>query len=227
MAKVFAEPGTLTETKGILTAIVQDHNEALHYWQDFADATLLHVDGHKDMSDEAPAFPELLPDYHNYIDITGFICAAVHYGVVSSLYWLNPHSDMARLQDMGTSKNDLARPTLSTYIAHNLILWKYEKGLVIASDTIKLGKEPLILDVDLDAFSCNSYVENVPENYNARNGYEKRIKETIELLKTLKRPNLITISRSQGSDGILWRHVDPELVDMVQELFIDSLREIY
>jgi hypothetical protein len=227
MAQVFAGPGRLTETKGILTAIVQDHHEVLYYWQDFINATLLHVDGHKDMCDEAPAFPELTPDYHEYIDITGFICPAVHYGIVSSLYWLNPHSRI-RLQDMG-SKCDQARPALNTNIdaTYNLIFLEYEKGLVITPDKIKLGKWPFILDVDLDAFSCNSYVENVPENYNARNGYKKRIKETIELLSTLRRPNLITISRSQGPDGILWRHVDPELVDKVQELFIGSLKEIY
>lgn len=235
MRQVITEPGTRIKIKGIPAAIVDNHNESFYYWQDVRDACFLHVDGHKDLTDAVPAENELSSDYYLNLDITNFLCAAVHYNIISSLYWLNPHSYL-RLLDFGCTEKKEDRQLLETTVVEDLVEWAQYLENILESRAIAgyvkekmaVGKKQFILDVDLDAFSCLADVENAPKNHDAENGYDRRIQETAEFLKSYEKPSLITICRSQGIiDGEMWRYVNPDLVDTVQDMFIQSLEEIY
>ena len=82
----------------------------------------------------------------------------------------------------------------------------------------------MILDIDLDAFCCNSSVYNVPENYDGVTNFEQRIGKTINILSYLMKPSLITIARSIGKGG---RYVPSNKVDKVQHLLLQGLKKIY
>ncbi len=90
-----------TEIAGIPVVITDNHNEVFYYWQLFGHATLLHIDAHPDMAGFPHSATCLDSSYYQQLSIGNFICAAVHYGIVDQVYWLNPHSAERRLQDLG------------------------------------------------------------------------------------------------------------------------------
>ena len=91
----------LIKVGGIHTAITEEHNEVFYFWQmsHMKSATLLHVDAHHDMDGVVSIIGDgLLHDpsninYFKSLYVGNFICPAVHYGIVSDVYWLNPHSN--------------------------------------------------------------------------------------------------------------------------------------
>lgn len=237
-------PGQETTIKGIPAVITTDHNEVFFYWEKsgLVNTTLLHIDGHNDLGwaylkdilrkrnemDEE----EIQKQYYNILDIAGFISPAVHYGVVSSVYWLNPHSENKTLQYMG-SLSDKKRSLKTRVIEEGKVIkekgfsWKRicwsskylqpredKEGEIITSDKLKItAQNPFILDIDLDAFCCDREMHNVPKDYDGVNGYEERINKTLELIKKLRKPNLITIARSKG-DKKVWKCYRPDAIDM-------------
>ncbi|MBW2982066.1 UPF0489 family protein [Candidatus Woesearchaeota archaeon] len=213
-------------------AITEEHNEVYYHWEKsgIKDATLFHIDYHADTS-----HAELKADFSSYKDlsIVNFICAAVHKRIVSSMYWLDPYSP-CQLSDMGSTIPD-NRKSLKTKVQGNAITWEDKELNNSRIDDITFDitvpkidtQSQLILDIDLDAFAMKGEEE----------GYKDRIDATIEFLnimKTIKKPDLITITRSQGPDkpskekpSSLRVFVEPEIVDDVQEYLLLRLIELY
>jgi hypothetical protein len=214
----------------IPAAITQDHSQVLYFWQKsgLKKAVLFHVDAHADMNSGIDA---CLKD----IDNINFICPAVHYGIVSDIYWLNPYSIIRKLQDMGSSSPERKRSRieLATFVENKRIRWKEEgheisagSGNIISPEQIHVP-EGLILDIDLDAFCC-SCPSNTLSRENPTKNWEKRVAEAMGLLEKLRKPSLITITRSQGiEDDILDRYVPADKVDAVQEITVRELQRIY
>jgi hypothetical protein len=212
-------PGIKISVKEIPTGITLDHDQVYAYWEDsgLKGSELLHIDGHSDMcwanaKEEIQSYP-----YWKELDIASFIVPAVHYGIVSSVYWLNPHSKEKRLQDMGCiGKN--GRLSLDTYLEKTSMLGRevlpYRIQLTRFKDDIANTREgkivrklnlnkdkPFILDIDIDAFCCHKLVHNMPAGYDGVKGYVGRLDETMEFLEKLKRkPELITITYSAGQE---------------------------
>lgn len=219
------------------TYIVGEHNESFHYWQKHGlrDTTLLHVDAHSDMGDCCYSLEKLELedplDYYKSLCITNFLCAAVHYEIVSSLYWLNPHSLVLRLQDMG-SKNKKEEPTLNTSYDDGAIQWNRSYpsnlGKIIQPEDIEIG-EQFILDIDLDAFCCNktiNFVRDYFEDYDGVTNYGLRMDEFIDVLGVLRKPDLITISRSVGDcESSIFVPLDK--VNNVRARLVRKLKKLY
>jgi len=174
---------------------------------------------------------EIFHNYYQILDVAGFICPAVHYGMISSVYWLNPHSSSKRLQYMG-SVSDKKR-TLKTKIIKEdplfknfnsytkRIAWKSKylqphkekKGKVVLPSTLKISDEkPFILGIDLDAFCCDKEIHNVPKEHEGVKDYEDRINHTLRILNRIRKPDLITISKSEGQE-VKFRFYRPDAID--------------
>jgi hypothetical protein len=252
---VSSRPGDLRKVRGIPYAITDDHNEVFYYWADsgLRGATLIHIDGHADM-DSVFIPPECIDDFRPYfwevLTVTGFICSAIYYGIVSDVYWLNPHSQERRLQDMGSSRKEegsdriLLEPRKEK--GHKLlwnhpVYWESEdgKGHIITPEQLVLQEEnPLIIDVDYDAFS-GKYIQNVPDSYDGTAGYQTRMGETFEFLSGLgRRPDLITATRSKGGkrfdngridleEGLTHNYTPPEHIDPIERSLIRRFRALY
>ena len=238
-----------TTIKNIPTVITQDHHHVYNYWQNLRNAVLFHIDAHPDMLDRALVPKEEIReefDCNKHFTVANFICPAVHEKILSSIYWLNPHSQKQRLQDLGTTNKMPGRRHLKTIIRsdedyYSKYHWdstkldhsvNYESitkiingdGKVITTKEVKVNNSPLILDIDLDAFCCDKSIYNVPVEYFGIENFEERIDQTAEVLSSLIKPDLITITRSVGQGGV---YVPLNKVDDVQYLLIERLREIY
>jgi hypothetical protein len=241
---------TLETTIGnIPIVIVNNHNEVLPYWLEQRNATLLHVDAHSDLAEEGEHHESLTPACSSWFGFAEFICPAVYHEIISSIYWLNPHSTKERLRDfrtVGVNESD-GRKIIAElmYInGQNRYIWSppddEEEGMLISPQDIQVpDNAPFILDIDLDAFCCNQpwTVENTDKLYDeCVLDYDQRIEETCGVLQILPSPNIITLARSQGdeeSNRNLPPHlvsscfVSPHLVDDVQECLMEHLRRIY
>ena len=100
------------------------------------------------------------------------------------------------------------------------------KGDVIPPDNMDVTT-PLILDIDLDAFCCYRSLFNISPNHDGVANFETRIHETVQVVRDLPRPDLITITRSQGS-GEKWKcYVPSDKVFAVHECLTNELSKIY
>lgn len=216
------------EICGIPTGVTENHNESFYYWHKLGlrNSTLFHIDAHSDMNHQAPYENKPEDDYCRRLSISNFICAAVHYGIVSRVYWLQPQWEERTLQYMG-GIHDSMEP-LNTRVSNGKIFWEseemrdFEKTIIEPRQVVVRG--PLILDIDLDAF-CQLIYDDSGLSYSDSLSHDK-INESLDMLRTLKRPDMITITRSQGKDGMEC-FVPPESVDGIQRLMIDGLSEIY
>lgn len=226
---------------GIQSAVVEMHNEVFYFlmkWR-VRDAILFHVDGHPDMTEGAPHHEELHGSYYAALDHASFLCPAVHHGMVSSIYWLNPHSRVRSLQDLGNTQGEGGRSVLRTRIDRmkGKIMWalsdrtqhfllqagtgKVVREDVVASELQNHDEKPLIADFDLDAFCCNYFVYWKEPNDDSIRDYRRRIDETISVLKNLgRKPNHIFIARTQGDK----KWVPEIMVDDVQSYLLEGLR---
>ncbi len=118
--------------------ITEDHHQNMKYWFRLEDTDLLHVDAHHDMDDNVQ---ENLAN----LNIANFICPAFHYRKISSIYWLNPHSDK-RLQYNG-SRDSAQKPIklgtkLEKKYTENFMKWTRKavhKGSVIDYNQLMLS----------------------------------------------------------------------------------------
>ena len=239
-----SEPLT-TSIGGILTAVTNDHDNNFGYWRGLGmeKATLFHIDAHPDMSSGAKYNGPLTLGNCSDFGIANFICPAVYHDIVDSIYWLNPHSHLRRLQDLGTVRSEFGRKKLKAQIEekqtglpvyawvtdthHESMDLVYGYGKIITPQKIyHPANLPLIMDIDLDAFCCHKGVYYAPISYNGTFCFEQRVEDAINVLRTLPRPDLITITRSQG-DYYEDCFVPPNKVDRVQDCLIENLRRIY
>jgi len=259
------EPGKTISIGGIPTAITWDHNEVFYYWLKLGikNATLLHIDAHLDHGiAKLPGeyIDNLLAEHWPMLTIDAFICPAFHAGVISDIYWLNPQSADARLMEIGSAHPTNGSFRLETKIIQRepnnpqILMWDdetvdrfcqdYNQGRIILPSQIKI-KHPFILDVDLDAFCCLMYAENVQEDQDLISDYDKKIFDTGALLRNLgKRPDLITITRSAGGRNYYaFRELRTDLasnnqyrttpytprnlIKPVEEMLMSKLRVIY
>ncbi|MBT4651185.1 hypothetical protein HOC13_01555 [Candidatus Woesearchaeota archaeon] len=224
--------------------IVNDHNEAVYHWAKLEQwqNTLLHIDGHNDMSHKAKLLGKVSPTESmdeqwsvysdNVLKISDFICSAVHYGIVNQVYWINPQvregRDLVRYKELET-KEDYEMVWWKNVDKRNRSIAPYD---VLSLDGLKEIKSPWILDIDLDAFCCDKLVQS-PSEYELMQGltdfWELRLRATLENLMGLPAPEVVTVARSQGpleeGKGLVW--VPPSLVDKVQEMTVERLTKLY
>ena len=101
-------------------------------------------------------------------------------------------------------------------------------GEILNHQTFMIPEDVLVLDIDLDAFCCQRSMDFTALDDTDRNitDYVRRINETGEFLKRQRKPNLITIARSQGQTKQS-TYVPPDLVNQVQDCLIQKLEELY
>jgi hypothetical protein len=224
----------------IPTAITDNHNEVLRYWKG-KNRTLFHIDAHDDMADGVHYQENTLKSYYDKVHIANFICPAVHFKVVSDMYWLNPHKDEktekrllyfgddgARLETKLSPINLRTRPI-------NAIKWElvnqWHMGRNIYDHNIDIQGD-YILDIDLDAFCCINGCANTKPGYDSEEGYEQRIDQTMGSLSKLKAPKIITIARSIGfldpTCGDYTKCFIPhDNLEEVEQLTLNGLRKLY
>lgn len=224
----------------IPTVIVNDHQWALYYWQKYGmkDATLFHIDAHNDLHDDnIVKLNGITEGYIRHLKETNFIVVGFYYGQVSKIFWMNPFFEKGQIMYIG-EKDPEGIITLDTRIdvvcaGGEAICWanlpdnsmaiQYEAG---NPPDISL-EEQLILDIDLDAFSCMQEVHYVGKSRRNEWGWKKRIDKTIGTLAQMRRPDLITIARSQGHGDKNERYVRENRVDKVQEYLLSNLNMLY
>jgi len=236
-----------TEIAGIPTGVTKDHNQVLYFWRQLRGATLFHVDGHSDMGWFRRHRLELTDEDINVCGIGDFIIPAMAHSIVDSVYWLNPHSPHRKLQDMGATKCnrfgrvklDVSIPTMD-YSEYHVYITLPGSTYSDSFTSMAIGhvlsgvegvlvpdEKPLVLDVDLDAFCCRLSVHNRPyREYDPVGGWEQRVEETLETLAVLRRPDLITITFSEGKDEKS-SYVPRDKAQEVYQLLSDGLRRIY
>lgn len=230
--------GLRVGVEGIPTYVTDNHNMNAYWWakHGIRNAEVFRIDAHPDMRDSAQVCGSgwNKPDYWDeLVNIANFNCTAFYYSLVSSFYWLNPLSHV--LQDLG-ARNEEDRHKLAAKVDNGEIVWGAEcidwtrsfhdgERDIGFLEKVKI-KGPFILDVDLDGFACS---QDLPFYIpcDRVKGWERRMDETFDVLKSLKRkPNLITITRSYG-EVVFKRFVPIELVDEIQQRFVRGLGEIY
>lgn len=245
-------PGKEFEIGNIPAALTIDHNEVYYYWQHsgLKNAALVHVDAHSDILGGPMPLEDWLKlgneeDYYKCLTIADFICSAVHYDLLEDVFWINPHSKERRIQYMGSKNSSQFDLRTNIYPSKfgRKIEWRsiHVKEKIISN--LDMVGEGIILDIDLDAFCCNKEIENVRcSREHGMIGYEKRINESINLLKELRtRPRLITITQSVGQvvNGVCRRdlvgsmlnetqgYVPLEFLPDVQSKLLTGLQELY
>jgi hypothetical protein len=226
-------PGLETEIGGIKTAVTEVHQEVLYYWLKYnlENATLLHIDAHPDLVDHVKLYKkEVLTQHRHYLN-DQYICPSFFHKILSSMYWYNPHEK--ELKRVSTTKDKSGNKIIRVKTESNpfWVTAYWEGELKYLEDNVDFynikTENQLILNIDLDAFCCNknAYQRGVIPNFDTINGYEERIKRTAEILKTLKNPEVITISRSSSKDKYVY--VPDAKVDDVQACLLDNLISIY
>ena len=234
-------PGRLISVGGIRTTIINDHHEAFYWWWDsqLKDTTLFHVDGHSDMKKAYVDYEINSAEQYQMLNIANFICPAAYHGIVSDVYWLNPHSEERRLLYYNKPKTFFSESDACSKGNYKYD-WDYldaqrintGNGMIVPLDEIYIPEgSSLILDIDLDAFCCHrketlSFLPLRKEDYEGVLGFEGRIDQTIKALAQLPRPQLITIASSQG-DVENNCYVPPLIVDEVERYLTLHLQKLY
>lgn len=240
-------PGKLGEIKGISFAITEKHNEVFPYWSEskLKNVSLIHIDSHSDLADqEVPINFFDNKDYYTKLDVGGFICPAVHYGIIKDMLWISPFQIGNEIYIQYLNKELLETKTkffnikwkkLSENVNGTGISSNIEDGGFGESLKPKQLREfqrdnQYILDIDLDAFAKEiigppTQVEIIKSLCPGIGitGWEERITKTEKLLKMLPKPDLITLTRSQGRPNF----VPSDMVDKVQEKTTYMLNRLY
>jgi hypothetical protein len=226
---VYNKPRTL-EISGIKTVIVDPHNEVFDPWFNLSDetnesATLIHVDRHSDMADYEISLESFyeegnsgIEDYTKELSICSFIAPAFHYNMVDRAYWIQPENKI-EISSYG-NPDYFKEPTI---MENGLIRWNSKEYFYNGVNTkqknmvndVNETSNPLILDIDLDAFEC----VNDDVIYDG----ERRLLRTLDTLREMRKPNLITIARSQSPE----QYTPKERVDYLENMTLKGLSNIY
>jgi len=229
-------PGVSVEKiSGLSLVVTEEHHHVFPFWNSskIKGATLIHVDSHSDLADDkVPSLNVAFEEYYKNLQVGTFICPAVHYGFIKELFWINPTNILKE-----THIQYLEKDRLVTEIdGFGDIKWKnspenypgYIKtgkigNCITLKELIKKLNNPWILDVDLDAFATISYLLGIYNPVSFEAGWKEKVDKTLKLLKKLPRPDLITITRSQGERPF----ISPDVVDVVQKRFLEKLGRLY
>ncbi|MFH1409161.1 MAG: hypothetical protein ABIH34_04600 [Nanoarchaeota archaeon] len=216
-----------TKLAGIVTAIVDPHNEVFPYFWEFTNdepAIVIHIDKHDDMAAWVPILHEnemhdqdLLRAYAQKLSIADFFAPAMHHGRVSAMYHIDPRNDI--VESYGNANIQRSAPLtdeLNGEIRWTLFSNYFQSPKPRTLSYFDFMKEILryrgkiILDIDLDAFEC---LED--DDVNKQKSIDKadllkivfsplangHLEKTLHFLKPLRKPGLITIARSSGPRG--------------------------
>jgi hypothetical protein len=209
--------------------ITEMHQHSYAHWN-IEDATLLHIDAHPDSHDGARMGRKDVTE--DSLNVWNFISAAVHTRKVREFYWYNPQLENELVRHMG-SRHSVISNLRTTEIRGNIV-WDlgsnyaneemkfgYSYGLVMRVESLRV-KKPFLLDIDLDAFCCDRSMPLYDIFFSVEN-FMHKINMTAGMLKTLPKPDIITVTRSQGSDI----YVPKNKVKLVEKYLLESLKEIY
>ena len=229
MKAQYKEPRNI-EICGVETIIVDPHNEVFNPWfclskETKEPATLIHIDRHSDMGDrvslieKTSGFKISMEEYtNNILKIDTFICPAFHYDIIDMAYWIQPEHKI-EISSYG-NPHFFKKPTK---VDRELIKWSskeyFYNGAIAKEDDmirdINNTYNSLILDIDLDAFECI----NDNDIYKG----EKRLVNTLCTLNQIRKPDLITIARSQYPE----EYTPLDRVDYLENITLKGLRNIY
>lgn len=157
---------------------MDEHHEAFMIWNDAIDKkylpqsgnALLHVDQHSDMSKPTLRTPitelkkskkEIQRFTYNELGIGAFIYPAVYVGIFDTVYWLLQKDDFSEptpLKEyiLSTYQNEgkifqinQAKPSASGSVC-------FKRRDLTIEESLKVNQS-LVLDIDVDYFSCNPY----------------------------------------------------------------------
>jgi len=212
---------------GIEASVVDPHNEALFAWfrLETLPAVLVHIDKHSDMGDEAKSWNPSSSWTHyvfNSTNIANFISPAILYMLVGAVYHFDPRKEFVRSFGRVDNRDLIKTPQVKE--EDGKIFWAKpymadSERLSFTDFCCDLGnsKYPMILDIDLDAFSCT---DDRSEN---DSGIQERICLSLELITNIPKPSLITIARSQTPQA----YCPPERVDLLEGIVINNLNAYY
>lgn len=159
--------------------LLEEHHEAflawnysvMKGWLPAEDSTLLHVDEHADLEFPAPDTPirqavarleDLVAFTYSELSIASFLYPALYLGLFRRVYWLRQEHDEGSVSEILCVTTDeegrrLRRsPTLSLTAALDPERRCFRLTPVTADDTIDVPTDRIVLDIDLDCFSCDN-----------------------------------------------------------------------
>jgi hypothetical protein len=179
---------------GIPTFIIEEHNEAFFIWNyaikkkiiPALGNTLFHVDEHSDMG--APRFNKSINNLkgrtnnvkkftHEELSISGFITPAIYNKIINRVYWIRQNHKKYRIRPIKmfvrSYNNDgkkLIKGLVSTIGKSKINLISEETDIkYFYYHSMKIDQIPnnkrVILDIDLDYFSCIGNPNEIEETY--------------------------------------------------------------
>ncbi|MBT4166106.1 hypothetical protein HOE04_03650 [archaeon] len=228
---------------GIEGVVVDPHNEVFEFWYNAiksngedSPAVLLHIDNHSDLSGGKRIREDCrsVRDYSRRdLDIASFIAPAVYYGLVDKIYWFDPRNINMKVYGRNGKDNMFVDVD-----SNGEIIWqKWGRNIYAPMDEDVLNHNVLkkdlknfqgriILDVDLDAFECIDDAEYNWKfgNYRLLDGKgNERLNKTLNLLRRLPRPSLISVARSQTP----FAYTPTDRVDGIEKKLMKVLKKVY
>ncbi len=198
--------------------LMENHNEALLAWfkEGVKDKVLIHLDTHGDIRYIRPREMKfvaeakeaedvlahtLMPNepYHpeRFITIANFLYAAVGLGVVKEIIWVVPDAELV------VRNIDAARSRLEGSLFTSARSFEYKEGrwqgyaygskiTITPLDNLPSVSGPVLLDMDVDLFTFDSFVD--PHHISVPRIWPPEVFDI--LLKKVPRPSVITICHS-------------------------------
>ena len=206
---------------GIPLFLLEEHNEAflawnysvMNGWLPAEENTLLHVDEHSDLELPAPDTPirkavarleDLIAFTYSELSIASFVYPAVFLGLFRRIFWLRQRHDPGAMPEVLCVTSDpggrrLRRSaTLSLEEALDPDRKCFRLSPVTAADSIDCSAGSVVLDIDLDCFSCDNGSGEAWEVEITRSAYEAIRRDRYHPLR-LAAGNLIKVREQEGS----------------------------
>jgi len=199
--------------------IVDAHSETYIAWHgafENQSADLLHIDAHHDLFTHAKVRREPIETYTKNLLIGNFIIPAIYEKTIGDVYWTYPIGKEVIISALKNPKlyvkNDVLLEEDYDFFRENLPAHNNQELI----NTLNNSKKPLILDIDLDAFDLVDHKLSDLE-------VKANINTTFDLLSYIKKPDHITIARSQTP----YAFVSPSKIDGLQKEVLERLSYLY